>query len=722
VVASVPAGTTKSDKYDTSVYPLLHARARQIIPAVRQALCKSLAVQAATDPTKPSIVSVIFMPTSADDALVAICPKEHASQVKEAIAACDVEKQYAVKLQLFEVSAEGKTIPVGEPALVIGREGIVQCKTAGESPVTLKLQISDAVAGGAIKASELTATEEHDPTCYGPDCGQPEAEASTEKAVCPAACSRQSAGQCTCPGVSDEAQASSSGECTAADAKCHACQGQCTASEALECPACHGQCVASCQGKCAAGCQTNACQANAGQAKSGGKCDTETVGATSEVFSEPCEKGAQSCNVTQSLTPEENQVLIRILVHDWMLEHQAHSGTSREVSAPAELGDHSPDCDSGATKNLIVPATSAEVPAEKSGVELGKPAPAPAAGEAPAETSYAVPCEEPPVPRVVLDAEGPSASPGSHTNDDGFRSGGVYRLGSGEKNDDVAVTRVSDTEESEAVHECGVTFPASAGEPPALLTLSARKDGTPSLGILISPQWQAELSKIYQGRRLSEIFEPHNGQDPGSAALGRLLAEIPKSVCEKDADAAHRHNVVVVDLPDRIRVFETKTEPAPVAAALPACPNCHEQFRAFLEEAFRGANLVDEVSQIGHTEFDATPARSPRELPSVTPSKLDTTVVTYPLRDLVLLDDSERPVFDTCTIIDHIELTVAPESWGHPSVSIQLDQQSMNLVIRQTPEVHKQVATYLRDLRRSQVKRLGNMLERLSTDAEPSED
>ena len=79
-------------------------------------------------------------------------------------------------------------------------------------------------------------------------------------------------------------------------------------------------------------------------------------------------------------------------------------------------------------------------------------------------------------------------------------------------------------------------------------------------GIVVSPHWQSELSKIYQGRRLSEIFEPRNGQDAGAAALGRLLVEIPKPACETEGENSHHRNVIVVDLPDRIRVFESPSE------------------------------------------------------------------------------------------------------------------------------------------------------------------
>jgi hypothetical protein len=341
--------------------------------------------------------------------------------------------------------------------------------------------------------------------------------------------------------------------------------------------------------------------------------------------------------------------------------------------------------------------------------------------------------------------------PQSH--DDGFLYDGAYRIAgnSPERPDapnisfgpvitkgdqESAVVRVSDADECDcgstcsnagehaaSPSVCGLGCPGScqnpSAEPPALLTLSHRRDQSPNLGIVILPQWQSELSKIYQGRCLSEIFESHNGQDAGATALGRLLAEIPKPGCENDCDNAHHRNVIVVDLPDRIRIFESPAETEQAAA--PPCPNCREQFRVFLEEVFRGSDALEEIAQAGHTQSEATAPELPRELPSVTRSKLETTVVTYPLRDLVLLDDAERPVFDTCTIIDHIQGAVEPNSWWHPSVSIQLDQQSMSLVVRQTPEVHKKIEAHLHDLRRLQVKQLCNLIERLSGDSDSSD-
>lgn len=422
------------------------------------------------------------------------------------------------------------------------------------------------------------------------------------------------------------------------------------------------------------------------------------------------------------LTAKDYQLLVRILATLWLRDHQEHlGGIVRDDSPAAESSECCPEHESSARpEGLVAPAGGIETPTEK-GVDLGCPAAAPS--ETPPATSQIG--KEPnhcaPGSNVASDRGERSYSwyIGAPTNDDGFHLGGVYRLGPNEQNDDTAVTRVTDKDDS-SFSECGGQCQGPSVEPPALLTLSRRKETTPNLGVVISPRWQAELAKIYQGRRLSEIFDPHNGQDAGARALGRLLAEIPKPGYENDGDNPHRHNVIVVDLPDRIRVFESPSELA--APAAPVCTNCREQFRAFLEEVFQGSNVLEEIAQAGHAQEGGTFADLPRELPSAAHSKLETTVVTYPLRDLVLIDDAERPVFDTCTIIDHIQSAVAPETWGHPSVSIQLDQQSMNLVIRQTPDVHKKIEAHLHDLRRLQFKQLCNLIERLSAESESSED
>lgn len=727
--AVAAADVTTSGKYDTSVYHLSHTRARQIIPAVRQALCKSLAAEAAAgQPPVHPVVSIVFMPTTADDALVAICPREHAALVKQAVEDCDVEKQYAVKVQLFEISPNGEAVQVGEPSVVVGREGSVQCKTSGDGPVTLKLKLSDAAPVAAAASQAAPEAESADEVyCSGPDCGQPEAEVTSPKSVCPTACSEPAAGECTCPLASGQCPASCSGSCALKGSKCPACNGTCASSSNDE-AACScksgGDCT--CKGKCACSGKSESA-ASRGTWRAG--CGVDVVyeaDSSGPECADSCQKCGGSCGESQALTAEEYRLLVRILINHWALEHQEHvGGVARDEAAPAETGESASDCDSSAMQeSLIVPAASGQAPTEKPGVDLGCPAPAPSTAEVPAATNQtAAPSEQAPVPIVMGNVEeGALFHRRPQSNDEGFRFGGVYRLCPGD-HDDVAVTHVGDSCAADSTaQDCGVPCQNPSVEPPALLTLSARKDATANLGIVISPRWQSELSKIYQGRRLSEIFEPHNGQDPGAAALGRLLAEIPKPDCQTEGDNPRHRNVIVVDLPDRIRVFESLSDTE--TAAAPPCANCREQFRAFLEEVVRGSNLsgLEEIAQTGHVEYDPAVAEPPRELPSVSQSKLDTTVVTYPLRDLVLLDDEERPVFDTCTIIDHIQTAVAPESWGHPSVSIQLDQQSMSLVIRQSPDVHQKIETHLRDLRRLQVKHLCHLIERLSAESESSDD
>jgi hypothetical protein len=721
-----PAGATASGKYDTSVYHLKHAHARQIIPAVRQALCKSFAAEAAGHAGCCSVVSVVFMPTSSDDTLVAICPREQADVVKQAIESCDVEKQYAVKLQLFEISPTGEAVAVGDPAVVVGREGIVQCKTSANGPVTLKLQVSDAPPGVTVPANEAASTETPDePYCCGPDCGQSATEAEAEvgpppltpaeTSVCPTSCTGQPACAATCPTLARACPVTSSAKCSTCNGTCHAGHGECGAVCTSESPACKAKCAGTC--KC----------------ESTGACNCDSAESCSSELSDPCEKSPATSSLTQSLTPEENQVLIRILLQNWMLEHQEHSGIGRAVVDPAKTGESCPNCDSSATKESpAASSTSAETPADKTGVELGSPASAPGPSEVPATTQTTTPYDPSPAPSLVGNAEtgGLFVRP-AHTNDDGFHLSGVCRLGPCDQ-DDVAVTRVSDSDSCgssacpnssdgpSSQNTCAGECPGSGTEPPALLTLSARKDAGPSFNIVVSPRWQAELAKIYQGRRLSEIFDAGNCQDPSAAALGRLLVEIPKPACDAEGVNAPHHGVIVVDMPDRIRVFESAAGTGPATAA--SCSNCRDQFRAFLEEIFRGPSGLEEITQAGHLQVNLDAVEAGRELPSVTQSKLDTTVVTYPLRDLVLLDNADRPVFDTCTIIDHIQSAVAPETWGHPSVSIQLDQQTMSLVIRQTPEVHKKIEAHLRELRRQQIKQLSSLIERLSTESEQSDD
>jgi hypothetical protein len=408
-------------------------------------------------------------------------------------------------------------------------------------------------------------------------------------------------------------------------------------------------------------------------------------------------------------------------VHHWLQEHQEHqehvTGVAGTDAIPTEPAETCPNSEaSEKQEGHTLPDLSALLSTGKLSVQLGCPAAPSTAEAAPANDQDTCPCDPTTVPMVM----GTPAEERLFLRRVQACPGGAGCPETCDQNDEAAITHVSDADAGESCpKDCGAPCQTPANEPPALVTLSPHKDGTASFGIFISPKWQAELCKKYQGRRLSEIFEIHHGQDPAAVALGRLLAEIPKPGFETTADIPRHQNVIVVDLPDRIRVFESTSETDSNSSG----PGLQgpDTFKAVLEEVFRGSNILQEISQAGHAEYDEAVAKSPRELPSVTQTKIETTVVTYPLRDLVLLDKSDHPVFDTCTIIDHIQSAVAPASWAHPNVAIQLDQQTVSLVIRQTPEVHKQIEAHLHDLRRLQVKHLCNLIERISADPE-SED
>jgi hypothetical protein len=269
---------------------------------------------------------------------------------------------------------------------------------------------------------------------------------------------------------------------------------------------------------------------------------------------------------------------------------------------------------------------------------------------------------------------------------------------------------------------------APGAEPPALLTLSQHKE--PSSGLPANPHWQEELLKAFRGRRLSELFEPQAGQTRGGHELGRLLAEFPKHDGAESTGHSGTHGLTIVDRPDRVQIFQFDVSldgPSMVSEAaktsnLNTCPSCREEFRAFLEEMFRAPTASEDIAQTSHHEGDRKASEAARDLPNVTHSKIATEVVCYPLKDLVLCDDAGRPVFDTCSIIDHLQTSVAPETWSHPSVSIQLDQQSVSLVITQTAEVHQKLADHLRYLRRLQIKQICSLIEHLSGDMDEAVD
>ena len=640
------ADATVSGKYNTSVYHLKHTHARQIIPAVRQALCKSLGGDAAAHSETPSVVSVVFMPTSADDALVVICPREQADRVKQAIENCDVVKQYAVRVQLFEISAGGEAVAVGQPAVVVGREGIVQCKTSGNEPVTLKLEVCEGTVNTSSRTPESAATETpNEPYCCGPDCGHSEGDVLAEPGICPTAAIEEPSATTTavCPTLSSACPVCTSAKCATCDGKCHAGHGECGSTCSSESAACKANSAGSC--KC----------------ESAGTCKCDSTKACSDELSDACEKSDAPASLTQALTPEENVVLLRILVHHWLLEHPEHSGgIARDVAAPAETG-HCPNCDLNAGKESSdISPTSAETPAEKSGVDLGSPAPAPTSAEVPT-TTETTPCDSSPTPKIVKNPELDWLfSHALHTNDDGFHVRGVYHLGSSEP-DDVAVTRVTDSDDCNcgvcpstagdhgiAQNTCSGDCPAScqgpSSEPPALLTLSARKDSAGNLryrGLAaLAVRIVEDLSRADGFRKFSSRV---TARTPVRRPWAACWSRFPSPPARTEGETTHHRNVIVVDLPDRIRVFESPSEIAADGGRMCQLPRISSGH--FSKKCSAVRTRWKQSRRPATREQSLTGIESTRELPSVTHSKLETTVVTYPLRDLVLLDDSERPGF-----------------------------------------------------------------------------
>jgi hypothetical protein len=692
---TLPAGPATSGKYDTSVYQLKHVHARQIIPAVQRTICKHAAETAG----EHAVVSVAFIPTTADDALVAVCRREYAVLVKQAVEECDVAKQYAVKVQLFEVTASGETVPVGSPSVVVGREGSVECKSASHGPITVSLQVSDSVTEPVDAAAfEPVATDlPEEANCCGPDCGQPALTSATTKAACPVSCSGQASETGVCPACKEAVSLGSS---------CGTCSGTCAVDTTT---------TSDC--KCGASCKCK------GTCKCDGK-DKDQVAESSTESSACVGEKCESCTPSGEFTADEYRALVRILVSHCLQEHAARTdGVARDDAASPAACLCGPTCPAE-TSGAVAESNRQHRHLEFE-VQLGCPAPLATTSAAPgcadqASGPGAAVCSDATV--CPNDTVCPNATVLGTPAEEGLllRRMRICASGIEDENDDVAVAHVTDSDTSSSCQSgCNGSCAGSSAEPPALLTLSPLKDGSPGFGILISPEWQAELSKKYQGRRLSEIFEVHNGQDSGAVALRGLLAVIAKPEPESANTTFHRRNVIVLDLADGVRVFDGKCD-ANSGSSGP-CANCHDALRTLLGDVLQSP-VPQSLNLVGHTDRDESVATSPRELPSISHSKIETTVVTYPLHDLILVDDNDHPVFDTCTIIDHIQAAVAPESWSHPSVSIQLDQQSKSLVIRQTAEVHKQIEAHLHDLRRLQARRLCKMIERLSAESESSDD
>ena len=751
-------------EFDTSVYHLEHAHARQLIGRVKS-LVAQIAAYAADENVGELPKSLMLMPTTSDDTIIAICPRAHASLVKDAIKSCDTLKQYAVKVQLFEVADSGKTIPVGGPHLLIGREGTVQC-TMPEESVSVNFKVDTPL---------VDANTEVAPCSNDTETAGTQASAAFEAGRCRLDCP---------PPIGEMAVESECGACSESccqSGTCAACKtGTCT-SDCCKAGCCHGQAAAGC-------CKANGC-----------KCDGSC-----------CASGQSAEESHETTSYEETSTLTPFaMISSRQTECPAcHSGHRFSVGfgfgsgcpglhfvgpivwfnkgdeprcagceAQREVAD-SDDGHDGDANDMIsmVPPAPSDAPAPNSGFVVTKDgncfifnsAPAPEGSPAdiicqtqsvvapsivfqgPGECAKSGNCassctggcsavtlyEE--AAQLTTNASGDLCDPAKLAKSQGRLTGAkVFSVGdagvyieqrqsaspTGSSCTDGCPILVSGTDEAPAASNapscCEDAQQAPGAEPPALLTLSQHKDPSSTLSI---PHWQEELLKAFRGRRLSELFEPRTGQTPSGHELGRLLAEFPKS--------GGAHSLTIVDTPARVQIFQCdasafEPEKLPETAKAPGfntCPNCREEFRAFLEEMFRPSpEGAEDIAQTAHHEGDSKPGEAARDLPNVTHSKIAAETRSYPLRDLVLCDDAGRPVFDTCTIIDHLQSAVAPESWSHPSVSIQLDQQSVSLVVTQTAEVHQKIADHLHYLRRLQIKQICNLIERLSgDDADPS--
>ncbi|HEV7999587.1 MAG TPA: hypothetical protein VGP63_06895 [Planctomycetaceae bacterium] len=752
--AIVPAATAQGE-CDTSVYHLEHARAGQLIGRVKS-LIAQISAYAADEDVAGLPKSVVLLPTSSDDTIIAICPRAHASLVKHAIKSCDALKQYAVKVQLFEVGESGRTVPVGGPHLLIGREGTVQCTTPEES-VSVNFKVDIPPTEGNTEELSASETEAADVSsahavaacaasgrCHL-DCPPPIGEMSVESECDPSGIvhyglSFTNASESCCESGTCPACKAGSGTCAA----CKGSSGTCAArkSSSGTCAACKtGSCTADC---CKAGCCHGQAQAAASSCEGHGcKCDGTCEG-------ESAQKSHETTNYEETLMESPTSHCRKQFSIGFSF---GAGGAGLHFGGPLvwfNKGDE-PRCAACETECEVADSDDGH---ECESCHSVPPAPAPVspascqlldvAGkgsvivwQCPAPVSVKSCCE--PCPATV-DGSMFVKSKGKLTGAKVFSVGddGVYiqqvTSTCGSSCTDGHPTLTSSDEEPAlsspnapcSCEEVEETQQAPGVEPPALLTLCQHKD--PPSGVPGNPHWQEELLKTFRGRRLSDLFEPQGGQTPGSHEMGRLLAEFPKH--DGSTSAGHRgaHSLTIVDTPDRVRIFESG--PSPVESEklsetvptpnLNTCPSCREEFRAFLEEMFRTPQASEDIAQTSHREGDRKATEEARELPNVKHSKIAAVTICYPLRDLVLCDDAGHPVFDTCSIIDHLQSAVASETWSHPSVSIRLDQQSVSLVITQTAEVHQKIADHLRYLRRLQIKQICSLIEHLSGDADES--
>jgi hypothetical protein len=737
--ALVPAVTTQAG-CDTSVYHLEHAHAAQLIGRVKS-LITQISAYAADEDVASLPKSLVLLSTTTDDTIIAICPKAHAALVKHAIKSCDTLKQYAVKVQLFEVADNGKTIPVGGPHLLIGRSGNLQCAADGEA-VSVDFKV-DLVAAGTSAASSDPAEGESAEAAGSEacaacgtagrchlDCPPPIGEMAVESGC--GACTETSGAETTAAESASSACCSENGTCTAMSGTCATCKsGTCAACKTGTCT---GECCQAgcCHGQAAAGsCTASGCKCDGSCCHSSDDGESASSTTSYEETSTECPACHAGKQFSIGLGFGTGLHLMGPIV--WF-----NKGTESRCAA-CEATNQIADSDDGhdfESSNMVPPAPAAPaeghsfvVTTDGAGHILVNATPGLVDGNmifvsGPPQISCSqAGCGINFVPaKTIFGAQLLSACDDSAENTPpGDHSGSSCTDGC-----PLAVTGLDEVPATPNA-PCSCEEPAEGpqapgAEPPALLTLSQHKD--PASGLPSAPAWQEELLKAFRGRRLSELFEPQAGQATGAHDLGRLLAEFPK---HPGIVAGHSgHSLTIVDMPDRVRIFECdpshpateKVSECANTSVLNTCSNCREEFRVFLEEMFRGTQATDEIAQAAHHEGDAKATEAARDLPNVTHSKIAAVTIAYPLRDLVLCDDAGRPVFDTCTIIDHLQSAVAPESWSHPSVSIQLDQQSVSLVVKQTAEVHQKIADHLRYLRRLQVKQICGLIEKMSGDVD----
>ncbi|MBL8817266.1 MAG: hypothetical protein JNL58_14665 [Planctomyces sp.] len=77
-------------------------------------------------------------------------------------------------------------------------------------------------------------------------------------------------------------------------------------------------------------------------------------------------------------------------------------------------------------------------------------------------------------------------------------------------------------------------------------------------------------------------------------------------------------------------------------------------------------------------------------------------LTAYPVADLVVPAGSGRPKVDYLTVAELIKSTIKPDSWRDDWGQITFAELNLSLVIRQTPEVHAEIAKLLSQLRNDQ--------------------